>query len=103
MIFNFKEKHSVADYADMMSIAPKTVTHKLRKMNLEQPNEFIKNRIILEAKRLLIHTAMSAKQIAYHLGYEDPAYFNRLFTLKVGNTPADFRKKIQLGKKIQLM
>ncbi len=90
---HYKEKHSVADYADMMSIAPKTITHKLRKMNMEQPNEFIKNRIMLEAKRLLIHTAMSAKQIAYHLGYEDPAYFNRLFTLKVGNTPSDFRKK----------
>jgi AraC-like DNA-binding protein len=90
---HYKEKHSVADYADIMSIAPKTITHKLRKMNMEQPNEFIKNRIILEAKRLLIHTAMSAKQIAYHLGYEDPAYFNRLFSLKVGSTPADFRKK----------
>lgn len=96
---HYKEKHAVADYADIIGIAPKTLTHRLKKMNMTQPNEVIKDRIILEAKRLLIHTAMSAKEIAYHLGYEDPAYFNRLFSLKVGNTPSNFRKKYDEGKK----
>lgn len=95
---HYKEKHTVADYADIMGIAPKTLTHRLKKMNMSQPNEVIKDRIILEAKRLLIHTAMSAKQIAYHLGYEDPAYFNRLFSLKVGASPSNFKKKYIEGK-----
>ena len=75
-----------------MGIAPKTLTHRLRKMNMAQPNEVIKDRIILEAKRLLIYTEMSAKQIAYALGYEDPAYFNRLFSSKVGDNTSNFRK-----------
>lgn len=61
-------------------------------MNMAQPNEVIKDRIILEAKRLLIYTEMSAKQIAYALGYEDPAYFNRLFSSKVGDNTSNFRK-----------
>ncbi len=90
---HYKEKHTVADYADIMGIAPKTLTHKLKKMRLMQPNEIIKDRIMLEAKRLLIYTSMSAKEIAYALGYEDPAYFNRLFAIKAGNPPSDFRKK----------
>ncbi|WP_130735198.1 AraC family transcriptional regulator [Flavobacterium sp. J27] len=90
---HFKEKHTVADYADILHIAPKTITNKFKKLGLAQPNEIIKDRIILEAKRLLIHTTMTAKEIAYQLGYEDPAYFNRLFTLKAGDSPVTFRKK----------
>ncbi|MDR2230773.1 AraC family transcriptional regulator [Elizabethkingia ursingii] len=95
---HYREKHTVADYAELMGIAPKTLTHKLRKMNMAQPNEVIKDRIILEAKRLLIYTEMSAKQIAYALGYEDPAYFNRLFSSKVGDNTSNFRKKYNEGK-----
>ena len=53
----------------------------------------IKNRIILEAKRLLAYTAMSSKEIAYELGYDDPAYFSRLFFIKTGDSPSGFRTK----------
>jgi AraC-like DNA-binding protein len=90
---HYKQKHTVADYADLMLVAPKTLTHKFKRMNLPQPNEVIKNRIILEAKRLLVHTAMTAKEIAYELGYDDPAYFSRLFFIKTGDSPSAFKAK----------
>lgn len=90
---NFKEKHNVADYADLLVIAPKTLTHRFKRLKLPQPNEIIKNRIILEAKRLLIHTDRTAKEIAYTLGYDDPAYFSRLFFIKTGEPPSGFRSK----------
>ncbi|MDR7210309.1 AraC family transcriptional regulator [Flavobacterium piscis] len=90
---HYKEKHTVADYADLLYLAPKTITHKFKKLGLSQPNDIIKDRIILEAKRLIIHTNKTSKEIAYQLGYEDPAYFNRLFTLKTGDSPGSFRKK----------
>ena len=90
---HYKEKHSVADYADLLQMAAKTLTHRFKRLNLPQPNEVIKNRLILEAKRLLVHTQMSAKEIAYDLGYEDPAYFSRLFQIKTGETPSGFRAK----------
>lgn len=88
---HYKEKHTVADYADVLAMAPKTVTHKFKRLNLPQPNEIIKNRIILEAKRLLVHTSMTAKEIAYELGYEDPAYFSRQFLVKTGQSPSGYR------------
>lgn len=97
---HYKQKHTVADYADLMLMAPKTLTHKFKKMNLPQPNEVIKNRIILEAKRLLVHTAMTAKEIAYDLGYEDPAYFSRLFFIKTGESPSAFKTKYKEGYKL---
>lgn len=90
---NFKQKHNVADYADLLLIAPKTLTHRFKRLNLPQPNEIIKNRIILEAKRLLVHTDKTAKEIAYALGYDDPAYFSRLFFIKTGEPPSGFRSK----------
>jgi AraC-like DNA-binding protein len=90
---NYKEKHNVADYADLLLIAPKTLTHRFKRLNLPQPNDIIKNRIMLEAKRLLVHTDRTAKEIAYALGYEDPAYFSRLFLIKTGEPPSGFRAK----------
>ena len=90
---HYKQKHTVADYADLMIVAPKTLTHKFKRMNLPTPNDVIKNRIILEAKRLLVHTAMTAKEIAYELGYDDPAYFSRLFFIKTGDSPSAFKSK----------
>ncbi|PLK43337.1 helix-turn-helix domain-containing protein [Emticicia sp. TH156] len=93
----YKEKHSVADYADLLSMAAKTITNKFKRLNLPQPNEVIKDRIVLEAKRLLIHTSMTAKEIAYQLGYEDPAYFSRQFLQKTGESPSNFKKKYLMG------
>ncbi|MET0242880.1 MAG: helix-turn-helix transcriptional regulator [Flavitalea sp.] len=94
---HYKTKHNVADYAELLYMAPKTITHKFKRLNLPQPNETIKNRIVLEAKRLLVHTTLSGKEIGYELGYDDPAYFNRLFTQKTGDTPSGFRIKFQKG------
>jgi AraC-like DNA-binding protein len=88
---HYKSKHTVADYADFLCMAPKTITHKFNRLRLPQPNEVIKNRIILEAKRLLVHTELTAKEIAYELGYHDPAYFSRLFQSKTGESPSGFR------------
>jgi AraC-like DNA-binding protein len=88
---HYKSKHTVADYADFLCMAPKTITHKFKRLRLPQPNEVIKNRIILEAKRLLVHTSLTAKEIAYDLGYNDPAYFSRLFQSKTGESPSSFR------------
>ncbi|WP_264551160.1 helix-turn-helix domain-containing protein [Flavobacterium sp. N2038] len=99
---HFRTKHTVADYADILGVAPKTLSNKFNRLELSQPNDIIKDRIILEAKRLLGYSSLSVKEIAYQLGYEDPAYFNRLFTNKVGDTPSNFKKKYLQGKNVQL-
>ncbi len=99
---HFREKHNVSEYAELLHIAPKTLTHKFKSLQLESPNQLIINRIILEAKRLLIYTDKTVKEIAYDLGYEDPAYFNRLFTGKTGSTPSNFKKNYMPGKKYNI-
>ena len=89
---HFRNKHAVADYAELLALAPKTLSKKLSRMQVTNPNDRIKDRIVLEAKRLLIYSDLNVKEIAYQLGYDDPAYFNRLFRNKTKHTPAGFRK-----------
>lgn len=58
---------------------------------LPQPNEVIRNRIILEAEPLLVHTPLTSKEITYEPGYNDPAYFSRLFMAKTSKSPSASR------------
>jgi AraC-like DNA-binding protein len=93
--WNYTTKHAVADYAELLNMTPKALSKRLAKHSSVTPNDIIKNRIILEAKRLLAHTQLSVKEIGYKLGYEDPAYFIRLFTNQAGIAPQQFRKSYQ--------
>lgn len=100
---HFRKLHTVAEYANILSMSPKILHKHITKNGQASPNDLIKERIILEAKRLLAHTALSVKEIGYSLGYEDPAYFVRLFTKQAGTSPIEFRKqyKHSEGKKVQ--
>lgn len=88
-------RHSVADYAELMNITPKALQKRVAKYSKATPNDIIKDRIILEAKRLLVHTELSVKEVGYKLGYDDPAYFIRLFTNYTQESPQHFRKSYQ--------
>lgn len=94
---NFRQYHSVSDYAEILNITPKALTKRISKYGNATPNDIIKDRIILEAKRLLAHSDLNVKEIAYDLGYDDPAYFNRLFAKVSEIAPAEFRKQYKKG------
>lgn len=89
---NFREIHSVKEYADLLYLAPKSLTQKLKAAGEDSPLDIITNRIVLEAKRLLLYSDKSIKEIAFDLGFSDPFYFTRLFTKTAGLAPSNFRK-----------
>jgi len=91
--WNFTTKHTVAAYADLLNITPKLLNKRITKFSKDTPNDLIKQRIVLEAQRMLAHTGLSVKEIGYKLGYEDPSYFIRLFTKQTGFAPQQFRKQ----------
>ncbi|MEO5776645.1 MAG: AraC family transcriptional regulator [Flavobacterium sp.] len=93
---HFKNLHTVADYSKLLFATPKNLNKKITQFGNHSPNEIIKARIMLEAKRLLAHTYLTIKEIGYHLGYEDYAYFIRLFTTQSGLSPQQFRKQYLL-------
>lgn len=90
---HYKTHHTVADYADLLFVTPKNLSKKIGLISKSTPNDIIKDRIILEGKRLLAHTKMTVKEIAYSLNYEDDAYFVRFFTKNTGISPTTFRKQ----------
>ncbi|MFT4969572.1 MAG: AraC family transcriptional activator of pobA [Chitinophagales bacterium] len=92
---NFSQEHSLSFYTDFLAISQEKLNKICQEKLNKTPSELIQERILLEAKRLLFHSHLSIKEIAFALGYEDPSYFNRLFKLKIEQTPASFRSNIR--------
>ena len=90
---NYKTLHSVTDYATRLGISPKSITKHFQKLGAKTPSDFIKSRILLEAKRLLIYTDKTVKEIAFDLGFNDPADFTRFFTKAIFKSPLQFKKE----------
>lgn len=90
---HFKTKRKVKDYAALLYKSPKTLANLFAIYNEKSPQQIIQERIVLEAKRLLQFTKEQAKEIAYELGFEDPAYFSRFFKKMTGITPTAYREK----------
>ena len=92
---NFTKLHQVADYADLLAITPSHLNESCKKASGQTASEMIHDRIILEAKRLLLHSELNAKEIGYFLNFDDPSYFNRFFKKKTGQQPGAFRKSVR--------
>ncbi|WP_103865186.1 AraC family transcriptional regulator [Aquimarina sp. I32.4] len=95
---HFKDKHSVAEYADLLHKSPKTLSNVFSKFNSKTPLKYIQERILLEARRLLHYTEKPVKEIAYELGYDDIHSFSRFFKKKEGISPSQYKKQNQLIK-----
>lgn len=89
---NFIQYKSVQDYADMMAVTAKNLNAICKKAVGKTAGSIIKDRIMLEAKRLLMHSELSVNQIVAELNFKDPSYFVRFFRKNEGITPEHFRK-----------
>jgi AraC-like DNA-binding protein len=89
---NFRSQKTVELYAEMLGLAPASLTKKMKNLGIDPPSKIIKNRVFLEAKRLLIYTDKTIKEIADTLGYEDQFYFSRFFAKEAGMPPKEFKK-----------
>lgn len=91
---NFKEKHQVKDYAELLFKSPKTLSNLFKQNNDQSPLQVINERITLEAKRQLVHTGKTVEELAYELGYSDSAHFSKFFKKHVGISPNGFKKEL---------
>lgn len=90
---HFKEKKMVQDYADMLHRSPKTLSNLFTTCGLPSPLRIIHERIEAEAKRLLLYSQKSAKEITEILGFEDQATFSRFFKKMTGESVSEYRKR----------
>lgn len=90
---NFYKEKLPNFYANQLNITTKHLNRVVKKALNKTTNQLISERIILESKRLIIHSESNLAAIADTLKYDDYAYFSRFFKSKTGCTPMDFRKK----------
>jgi AraC-like DNA-binding protein len=91
---NWNRSMNVSQYARELYITPGHLNHIVKKQTGRKAGDWIKEKKLVEIKRLLIHSRYSIKEIADKSGFEDPAYFNRYFKNNVGETPLSFREEI---------
>ena len=87
----FREGWSLAEYASALSVSPSRLRNACLSVTEQSPLQVVLARILLEAKRQLLYTSLSVSEIAYGLGFDDPAYFTRFFSQRTGVSPRAFR------------
>ncbi|WP_299223429.1 helix-turn-helix domain-containing protein [uncultured Aquimarina sp.] len=90
---HFREKHQVAEYAELLFKSPKTLSNLFHKYSDKSPLATINERIVLEAKRLLIYSDKTSEEIAYELGYKEAGHFSKFFKKHAGMNPTEFKTK----------
>ncbi|RDI11900.1 helix-turn-helix domain-containing protein [Flavobacterium sp. AG291] len=84
---------SVKAMADLLNTSPRYLSDLLRQETGKTAIELIHIFLISEAKNMLQASENTISETAYHLGFENPPYFSRLFKKEVGLTPVEFRKQ----------
>ncbi|QJW90969.1 helix-turn-helix domain-containing protein [Spirosoma taeanense] len=94
----FLTVREVSAYADQMNLTPNYLNHVCKKVLGKTASQLWHERVIIEAQRLLTHTAQSVKEIGFQLGFDDPSYFVRFFKKNTRQTPAEFRQGLLLNR-----
>lgn len=92
---HLRDHWSVADYANHLGVSRNRLTTAVERATGQRPLQVIHNRLVNEAMMMLTTTDQHVAQVAFALGYGDPAYFGRFFRQQTGITPARYRRQIE--------
>lgn len=95
---HFPEHWRVSAYAAALSISQTHLSRLTRRATGQSASRRIETRLLREARRMLIYTNLPVSQIAYALGFNDPAYFSRVFSRGAGVSPRQFRARANTGQ-----
>jgi AraC family transcriptional regulator, transcriptional activator of pobA len=87
----FLEAKSVTIFANQLNVTPNYLNECVKSISGRSAKEVINQVLLLEAKSLLMQTAVPIKEIAFHLNFQDYSHFTKFFKEATGRTPAEFR------------
>lgn len=93
---NYQLERTADFYAGELGLSAKRLNQILKDKLDKTGMQLIHDRIILEAKRQIIHSENTLKEIAYNLNFTDRSYFSRFFKKQTGQAPEDFQKQAKI-------
>ncbi|MGB3424089.1 MAG: 4-hydroxyphenylacetate catabolism regulatory protein HpaA [Castellaniella sp.] len=91
---HFREHWTLPRYAADLAIGEQRLNEVCRRMTGKPPKRLINDRLMQEARRLLLYTGQAVSQVGYALGFDDPAYFGRFFLRQAGESPGVYRARM---------
>ncbi|CDL82920.1 4-hydroxyphenylacetate catabolism regulatory protein HpaA [Xenorhabdus szentirmaii] len=95
---HFHQHLAIPDYAEKLGITESRLKDMCRRFANRPPKRLIFDRQLREAKRLLRFSDSPVSDIAYQLGFKDPAYFARFFNRLVGCSPSVWRERCMVAE-----
>lgn len=92
---HFRTMRNLGFYADALAVTRARLNAACKARAGKTASDLLHERIVMEAKRYLVYSESGVAQVAHMTGFDDPAYFNRFFTQRVGVSPGAFRKQMQ--------
>ncbi|MDX1362876.1 helix-turn-helix domain-containing protein [Arenibacter latericius] len=92
---NYLEQRNAGFYAEQLGLSAKRLNQILKEKLDKTAVQIIHDRLIQEAKRQILHTENTIREIAYNLDFKDHSYFSRFFKLHAGQTPLEFQTKVR--------
>ena len=93
---HFAVANPVEELVNQSSLAERTFQRRFTEATGYSPIEYVQRLRIEDAKRRLERTSVAADEISWQIGYEDAAFFRRLFKRTTGLTPGAYRKRFQI-------
>jgi AraC family transcriptional activator of pobA len=90
---SFQQHWSIEQHARRLGISAAHLNALCRRLSDQSALQIINQRLLLEAKRNLIYTAMTVNQVSDSLGFSEPGYFSRFFKRATGQSPSEFRSQ----------
>lgn len=94
---HFRAHWTIGTYAKALRVTPDHLSRRCRAATGLGAQDLVQDRLMLEARRLLAYTPSTVAEIAHRLGFDDPAYFSRVFTKGAGQSPSAYREATALG------
>ena len=88
---DYTKTRNVKDYADKMFVTTKYLNKVVKAFTINTAKAFIDEYVVLEAKREIVSTQKSLKEIAYSMGFDEVTNFTKFFKKHSYTTPKAFR------------
>lgn len=92
---NYRQPHDVEFYASQLFMSARNLNLITQHILQQSVSRIIETRKLIEAKNLLIGTDKPVSEIGFDLGYQEKAYFTRVFKKNSGQTPTEFREEMR--------